>query len=216
MSQWSSNVTHLEEAAVAARAAVGLGLGTFALVRGAAAQPSLALAAIEAVDVGLIVAIVAGVLIALGCVIYVWQARSYSATINRVRAELASERDTQIKRIEQAYEQRLTWMKREQDALRAQVALLTNLAMRAGSINAAEAAAFTAPVEPEQRLYDAMLPVFELDDLRTLAFKVGIRWDSLAGDTVGVRLIELINMAKHEGRLDLLEREARAYRPNME
>jgi hypothetical protein len=216
MSQWSQSVNDLENAAIVARAAAGLAFGTFALTRRSVATPDLALAAIEAADVGLIVAIVAGALILLGCLIYIWQARSYSATIKRVRAELASERDSQIKRVEQAYEQRLAWMKRRQDALSAQVTILTNLAMRAGSINAAEAAAFTAPVDPEQRLYESMLPLFELDDLRAVAFKVGIRWDSLAGETVGVRLIELINMAKHEGRFDLLEREARAYRPNME
>lgn len=211
MSQWSKHLTTEQIAASVAQVAAGLAFGIAMLLQLAGVQ----LAPFAATDVGIIVAIVAAVLFVVGGVIYMWQARSYSATIKRIKDELRKSSDLQIARIENAYVLRLDWMKNDQDALRAQVTLLLDLALRNGSISPAQAVAFKQKPDPEHRLYDNMLSLFSLDDLKVLAFEIGLPWDMLAGDRISVRLIDMINEAKHAGKLAQLEQRAREMRPNM-
>jgi hypothetical protein len=211
MSQWRTAVTTEPIAAQVAQVLAGAIFGALMLMQ----RFGIQLALFEAIDVGIIVAVVAAVLFVLGSVVYMWQARSYSATIKRIKEELRKSSDLQIARIENAYELRLDWMKNDQDALRAQVTLLLDLALRNGSISPAQAVAFQAKPDPEHRLYDNMLPLFDLDDLKQLAFEIGLRWDQLAGDRISVRLIDMINEAKHAGKLAQLEQRAREMRPNM-
>lgn len=215
MSQWRTSVTNEPIAAHAAQVAAGIVIGALMLLQRADVRSAGVFAAIEAVDVGIIVGVMAALLLVLSGVVYMWQARGYTRTIKKIREELAAERDQQVARIEHAYETRMDWMKSDHDALRAQVALLLDLALRNGSITPAQAVAFQPKPDPEHRLYDAMVAVFDLDDLKVLAFEIGLRWDMLAGDRLGVRLIDMINEAKQTGRLPLLEQKAREMRPGM-
>lgn len=65
----------------------------------------------------------------------------------------------------------------------------------------------------EQKLYEAFEAVFSLDDLQDLAFTLGVDWDSLPGEAKGGKSRALIDYFANAGRLEELDREAKAKRP---
>jgi hypothetical protein len=60
-----------------------------------------------------------------------------------------------------------------------------------------------------------MVEWFNRDELDNLAFDIGIRADSLPGESVETRARQLVNMAKRTGKLEALEGRVTALRPDV-
>ncbi|MCL5999091.1 MAG: hypothetical protein M1546_23970 [Chloroflexi bacterium] len=64
-------------------------------------------------------------------------------------------------------------------------------------------------------LYNKMIEHFNLEEVKTLCFKLGLEFDNLSGMGLQVKVRELIDFCKRDERLDQLRDCCRAERPNV-
>lgn len=74
------------------------------------------------------------------------------------------------------------------------------------------------PPEPSidvNQLNERMQSSFDLNDIKALCFSLGIKKDSIAGDTIEVKIIELIEHMQRHGRLSELVAVCQKMRPRL-
>jgi hypothetical protein len=73
----------------------------------------------------------------------------------------------------------------------------------------------TAPAHADTiKLYDALTGLFQLDDVQDIAFRMHIKWDELAGDTLSAKCRSLLTYCNDRSLMDQLRQTIKILRPD--
>jgi hypothetical protein len=91
------------------------------------------------------------------------------------------------------------------------LAATTRVRLKAG-VAVARGATTPAPADTI-KLYEALTSLFQLDDVQDIAFRLNIKWDELAGDTLSARCRSLLTYCNDRSMTDTLRQTIKTLRP---
>lgn len=91
---------------------------------------------------------------------------------------------------------------------------LLSFVIEHGDIGDNQRRALSGQRDFELSIYQILKAQFNLEELQSLAFEVGLTWDNVAGATLDTRAISLIQSMSETGRIDVLVAALRKRRPD--
>lgn len=92
------------------------------------------------------------------------------------------------------------------------LAASTRVRLKAGVAVMTDATSTPAPADTI-KLYEALTSLFQRDDVEDIAFRLNIKWDELAGDTLSAKCRSLLTYCSNRGQIDLLRQTIKLLRP---
>lgn len=148
---------------------------------------------------------------AIGFVAYgTWSQRQHTKQIAEIRAE-SEQRAEQAEqrarqRAEQAEQRAEQAEQRSRDAekrMQARLDFVMDFYIRNGSAIARDQ---STAVQADSQVLDVLIDRFDLEELQTLAFELGVKWDALPGDSAPTRAMHLVQLMRNNDRMrDLID-----------
>lgn len=139
----------------------------------------------------------------------------YARRMEGVVFAIKREHEMQMKQVRDSYDGQLDWWKRRQTSCDLVNGTLIQLLRDRGVLHEADRELLREK-DPGISLFNAMKELFDFDELRTLAFQLGMDWHNLEGSTSDAKLIGMIRHCERVGALHKLRQAAQGLRPGME
>jgi hypothetical protein len=127
-----------------------------------------------------------------------WLQTQHTRQINAIRAE-----NTQ--RVKEAEERAIQAEARARDAekrMQARLDFVMDFYVR----NSPALAHQPSTVQADGQVLDVLMDRFDMEELQTLAYELGVKWDSLAGDSAPTRAMHLVQHMRNTDRMrDLID-----------
>lgn len=130
-------------------------------------------------------------------------------------ADQRKEHKAQMQQVRDSYDGQLDWWKRRQTSCDLVNGTLIQLLRDRGVLHDADREMLREK-DPGISLFNAMHNLFDFEELRTIAFQLGMDWHNLEGSTSDAKLIGMIRYAERLNILHKLRQVAQGLRPSME